>query len=75
MTIARTLSDTFAGIYPMHAPAFIVMQFIGAGAATALFWWLVPPSQPVLSKRPESVTPDLIRGPEERRLDPGSTPG
>ena len=42
VTIARTLSDTFTGIYPMHAPAFIVMQFIGAGAATALFWWLVP---------------------------------
>ena len=42
VTIARTLSDTFTGIYPMHAPAFIVMQFLGAGAATALFWWLVP---------------------------------
>ena len=39
---ARTLSDTFAGIDPVHTPAFIVMQFIGAGAATALFRWLVP---------------------------------
>ena len=34
VTIARTLSDTFAGIHPMHAPAFIVMQFIGAGAGS-----------------------------------------
>ena len=44
VTIARTLSDTFAGIYPLHAPAFIAMQFAGAAAATALFWWLVPPA-------------------------------
>ena len=43
VTLARTLSDTFAGIDPLHAPAFIVMQFAGAAAATALFWWLVPP--------------------------------
>ncbi len=31
VTIARSFSDTFAGIYPGHAPMFIVMQIIGVG--------------------------------------------
>ncbi|HEY8074613.1 MAG TPA: MIP/aquaporin family protein [Labilithrix sp.] len=42
VTLARTMSDTFAGIRPADAPAFIVAQIFGAGAATALFRWLVP---------------------------------
>ena len=33
VTIARTLSDTFAGIDPAHAPAFIVAQVIGVAVA------------------------------------------
>ena len=40
VTIARSLSDTFAGIRPADAPAFIAMQFAGAALATALFGWL-----------------------------------
>jgi glycerol uptake facilitator-like aquaporin len=42
VTIARCLTDTFAGIRPGDAPAFIVMQFAGAAAATVLFRWLLP---------------------------------
>ncbi len=42
VTIARTLTDTFAGIRPADAPAFIGAQVVGAAAATALFRWLVP---------------------------------
>jgi len=42
VTIARTMSDTFAGIRPADAPAFIVAQLIGGAVATALFRWLVP---------------------------------
>jgi glycerol uptake facilitator-like aquaporin len=42
VTLARAASDTFAGIRPADAPAFIVAQLLGAGAATALFRWLVP---------------------------------
>jgi len=34
VTIARALSDTFAGIAPADAPAFIAAQCIGAGLAT-----------------------------------------
>ena len=42
VTIARALSDTFAGIRPADAPAFIASQLGGALAATYLFQWLVP---------------------------------
>lgn len=42
VTLARSASDTFAGIRPADAPLFIVAQLMGAGAATALFRWLVP---------------------------------
>lgn len=42
VTIARALSDTFAGIRPMDVPPFVVAQFVGGIAATLLFRWLVP---------------------------------
>lgn len=42
VTIARALSDSFAGIRPADVPGFIVIQLMGAIAATALFAWLVP---------------------------------
>jgi glycerol uptake facilitator-like aquaporin len=42
VTLARSASDTFAGIRPADAPAFIVAQLLGAAAATGLFRWLVP---------------------------------
>ena len=42
VTIARALSDTFAGIRPRDVPAFIGAQFLGAIGATFLFRWLVP---------------------------------
>jgi glycerol uptake facilitator-like aquaporin len=42
VTLARSMSDTFAGIRPIDAPGFIVMQLLGAAAATLLFRWLIP---------------------------------
>lgn len=42
VTIARTLSDTFAGIYPAHAPMFIVVQVATALVATPFLVWLFP---------------------------------
>lgn len=42
VTLARCLSDTFAGIRPVDAPLFVVAQLCGAIAATLLFRWLVP---------------------------------
>lgn len=40
VTLARALSDTFAGIRPSDAPGFILAQLAGAGAAVALLRWL-----------------------------------
>ena len=42
VTIARSISDTFAGIRPVDVPAFIAPQILGGIAATYLFHWLVP---------------------------------
>jgi glycerol uptake facilitator-like aquaporin len=42
VTIARCLSDTFAGIRPRDVPFFAMAQILGAIAATILFRWLVP---------------------------------
>ena len=41
VTLARSLSDSFAGIAPSSAPAFIAAQFLGALAAVGLFGWLL----------------------------------
>jgi len=41
VTIARSLSNTFAGIAPSSAPIFILAQIVGALAASALFGWLL----------------------------------
>ena len=40
VTVARSLSDTFAGIAPAGAPAFIMAQLAGALAAVVLSRWL-----------------------------------
>jgi glycerol uptake facilitator-like aquaporin len=42
VTVARALSDTFAGIRPIDVPGFVLAQFVGATVATLLFRWLVP---------------------------------
>ncbi len=43
VTIARGLSDTFAGIRPMDVPGFILAQLVGALLATLLCGWLFAP--------------------------------
>jgi len=40
VTVARSLSDTFAGIAPASVPLFLVAQIAGALAGLALFDWL-----------------------------------
>lgn len=44
VTLARSMSDTFAGIRPVDTPGFIVAQLVGAACATVLFNWLYPKS-------------------------------
>lgn len=41
ITIARAMSDTFAGIRPEDAPGFIAAQFVGALLAAGVCGWLL----------------------------------
>jgi glycerol uptake facilitator-like aquaporin len=41
VTLARSLSDTFAGIAPSSTPAFVAAQLLGALAASMAFGWLL----------------------------------
>jgi len=43
VTIARALTDTFSGIRPIDAPAFIIAQCVGAVLATLALGWLLHP--------------------------------
>jgi glycerol uptake facilitator-like aquaporin len=58
VTIARSASDTFAGIRPADVPGFIVAQMIGAMTATWLFHRLVPAIS--------DVAPDVLMQHSER---------
>ena len=42
VTLARTLSDTFAGIAPASAPAFVLMQVVGGAVGLGLVVLLHP---------------------------------
>jgi glycerol uptake facilitator-like aquaporin len=59
VTLARALSDTFAGIRPSDVLPFIGAQMAGALVATFLFRWLVPSlpdtTENVLMPHPKAV--------------------
>jgi hypothetical protein len=44
VTVARALSDTFAGIAPGSVPGFIAGQLVGAALGVAFFGWLLGPA-------------------------------
>lgn len=46
VTLARGMTNTFAGIRPADTPGFILAQLAGAAAATVIFCWLYPAAQP-----------------------------
>lgn len=50
VTIARSFTDSFSGIAPGHAPAFVLMQFAGAALAVLTMGWLL--SAPAMAERP-----------------------
>ena len=61
VTVSRTLSDTFAGIEPASAPAFVVAQAVGAALAVAAVRLLYPDVARVAG---EVVVPHLRDGEE-----------
>jgi glycerol uptake facilitator-like aquaporin len=50
VTVARSLSDTFAGIAPGSAPVFIGAQVVGALAALGVFGWLLGGAAAVIAR-------------------------
>jgi len=51
VTLARALSDTFAGIRPVDLPAFWVAQLAGAATAVLVFGWILE------GRAPSSTSP------------------
>jgi glycerol uptake facilitator-like aquaporin len=43
ITVARSITNTFAGIAPHDVPLFIISQLLGAGCAALLARWLFDP--------------------------------
>ncbi|MEP9376267.1 MIP/aquaporin family protein [Aquabacter sp. CN5-332] len=52
VTIARALTDTFSGIRPWDAPAFILAQLLGAACALPAMAWLLRPANEPDNCRP-----------------------
>lgn len=64
VTVARMLSNTFAGITPLSAPGFILAQMLGAIAANSAFMWFLHPkaSQPQTHNLDQASAVDGVRG-------------
>jgi arsenate reductase len=58
VTLGRTLTDTFAGIAPASAPAFIAAQLAGAALGLALIRLLYPQPIPPPAAAPEHLAAD-----------------
>ena len=52
ITVARSLSDSFAGIAPSGVPAFVAAQLVGAAAGAALAHFLFPADPSVVGDPP-----------------------
>ena len=66
ITIARSLSDTFAGIRPVDVPAFVIAQIVGAIAALFLARFLFPKTQSVAADRESSGVMQVAETPAVR---------
>jgi arsenate reductase len=64
VTLARTLSDTFAGIAPSSVPAFVVAQLLGVALAAGVVRALYPS---IAQSAPEVVVPHDPTAPRPRR--------
>ena len=51
VTLARGLTQTFAGIRPVDVPAFVIAQLVGAGLALGAAWLLDPAGDRRLAAR------------------------
>ena len=66
VTVARTLSDTFAGIAPASVPGFLLAQLAGAALAVGAVRLLYPDAAEVASR--------LVAAGDDHRPPPGGRP-
>lgn len=71
ITVARTLSDTFAGIAPASAMAFVVFQLVGGAIAVALVRFLYPD---VAAVADDVVVPAVVEAPPPGVTESAGTP-
>jgi glycerol uptake facilitator-like aquaporin len=74
VTIARTLTDTFAGIAPASAPLFVGAQLTGALAAVGVARVLFPQPEPSLEEALDARSRFAQPGSEPRLADGGEEP-
>lgn len=65
VALARSLTDTFAGIRPVDAPGFIASELVGGALAVLLFRWMERSHEPTDSVA-QSVDKADIHGDSER---------
>ncbi len=61
VAIARAFTDTFAGIRPIDAPGFILVELVAAAGATMLAGWLFAPARPSYRPIDAGSPPEISR--------------
>jgi glycerol uptake facilitator-like aquaporin len=61
LTIARSLSDTFAGIRPADVPGFIAVQLTGAAAAAVFLRWAFAHQTPGIGTVPAAEESETVQ--------------
>jgi len=56
VTIARSFSDSFAGIHPANVAGFIIVQLVAAILAAFFFKWLLTDDPQLATSHPETET-------------------
>jgi len=74
ITIARSLSDTFAGIRPIDVAGFVAAQIVGALAALALGRYLFTEAKTALAVPESAALPYTVEKPTPRRARPKVVP-
>jgi glycerol uptake facilitator-like aquaporin len=71
VTLARSATNTFAGIRPADSFGFIVAQLLGAAAATLIFCWLYPAAHRNASVAGTVAPSDFANAQEQRETKHG----
>lgn len=65
VTLARSMTNTFAGIRPVDTPGFVVAELVGASIATVIAHWLYRvPHRAAAARGARALPLDAGREPE-----------